>query len=574
MGAGFFLVSCSSTVIAQTQTGGAIVSDTTWQASNSPYLVNADIIVDQGATLTIEPGTVVQMGAGLSFAVKNGALNAKGTAALPIVWTSASGTPAPGNWGQLIFGPGTNSAATIVEQAQIRYGSGVRIDSASPTLNYLALQNHAGPAISMDLVSSPSGVGLSATGNTINGISVPAGAITGSVKWALRGIPYVVTQGEISVGARPSITAMSPATAERGQTVNAVISGTRLAGVESISFDDAGLSATLSGSATDSSVPVQIAVPEGQPLGTVGFSLQTAAGAVRYDSGITVVSPVPTVSVTSITPASVRRAQSQSFQLTGTYLDGAQVAVPSGSGLTLSNLQTSANQASFDLAATSTATLGAKSLTVTNAALPDSIGSAIVTVHSALPSLYSSPSPYAVAVDGAQHTLAIRLTDSDSVADTIILSVADPTIASVATSSVTIPAGSMQASVKITGLKPGMTVLNLTSATLGPASIQIFVFNPVMGSVVGPVLSPTVGVTVGQSGPVVSPAVKVTVSDGVPLTSAAVKVTVLDGGIVSKPVSVSVTDAARNVHSQPVGVSVSGVARAAYSRPVGVSVTN
>lgn len=560
-GAGLCLAIWTSLASAQTQTGGAILSDTTWPASNSPYIVTTDLSIDNGATLTIEPGTVIRMGAGTGFAVKSGALNAKGTAALPIVWTSASdvagGNPAAGNWGQLAFMAGT-SGTTVVEQAQIRYGSGMRIDGASPTLNDVALQNNAGSAISVDLASSPSGAGLSASGNTLNGISVPAGVISGSVKWGLIGIPYVVAQGEVSVGAKPAIAAITPSSVQQGQTVNAVISGTRLAGVESIKFDVAGLSAIFSGGATDSSIPVQIVVPETQPLGKVGLSLQTAGGEVRYDTGITIGAPVPTVSVTSITPSSIRRSQSQLFQITGTHLDGAQVTVPSGAGLTLSNLQTSPTQATFNLETTATATLGPKTLSVTNAAIPDSVGAALLTINSAAPSLYVSPAPYSVAVDGAQHSLTISLTGIDSVADAINLSVADPTVASVSPASVTIPAGSTQASVKITGLKPGMTLLNLSSATLAPLSIQIYVSNPLVGTVVGPVLSRAIAVNVsdGMVGPIPSAAVRVTVSEGVPLSSKPVTVTVLNGGYISQPVRVIVTDAKPAVYSRPVGVNV------------------
>lgn len=185
--AGFLL---SHAVLAQTQVGGNITSDTIWRAADSPFVIAADVSIRNGARLTVEPGVTLRMAAGTNLVVASGALRAQGTAKAPILITSAAdnanGTPKQGDWGRLTFQAGTNSAATLLEYLDIRYGSGIRIESSSPTLNRVAINNHAGAAISMDLSASPSGVGLSASGNDLNGISVPAGDITGSVQWRLR----------------------------------------------------------------------------------------------------------------------------------------------------------------------------------------------------------------------------------------------------------------------------------------------------------------------------------------------------------------------------------------------------
>lgn len=548
--------------MAQTQVGGDITSDTTWHAADNPFVVAADVSINNGATLTVEPGATVRMGAGTNIVVASGALRAQGTAAAPIVITSATdsanGTPKPGDWGRLVFQAGTNGASTLLEHLDIRYGSGIRIESAAPTLNYVAIDNHAGPAISMDLNASPSGIGLSASGNDLNGISVPAGDITASVQWLLRGIPYVVTSGEVSVGSRPAITAITPASIQQGQTLDATITGVRLGGVEGIAFDSPGVTGALAVGATDTSIALKITATVDQAAGNIGFSVQTAAGAVRFEPGIAVVPNVPTLNVSSISPGYIRRGETKAFQISGNLLDGAQVAVPANAGLALSNLQTTKTTAAFTLTASAAATLGPKSLTVTNASAPDSSAAALVTVAGAMPQVDVSPAPLSFAADGKPHAFALVLTNADMIDNTINLAMADPTIATVAPASVTIPAGATQTSVTITGLKTGTTALQIASPTLAPASAPVYIANPVPGAVVGPVVSRLVGVAMhaDQGEFAVSAPIGVNVANPAVVTSPAVGVNVSSGGYASQPVGVLMTEATPTVYSQPVGVTV------------------
>ena len=85
---------------------GALTADTTWTRAGSPYTVSADVRVEAGATLRLEPGTVVHLGAGANLIIQDGALNAPGLADNPIVFTSPfdipnpAQSPAPGEWGQ------------------------------------------------------------------------------------------------------------------------------------------------------------------------------------------------------------------------------------------------------------------------------------------------------------------------------------------------------------------------------------------------------------------------------------------------------------------------------------------
>ncbi len=89
--------------------GGVITTDTTWNLAGSPYIVNGGSVrVGNGATLTIEPGVEVRFEPLQSLLVGyttdgQGTLVARGTEAQPILFTSNSPTPAPGDWTRIDF---------------------------------------------------------------------------------------------------------------------------------------------------------------------------------------------------------------------------------------------------------------------------------------------------------------------------------------------------------------------------------------------------------------------------------------------------------------------------------------
>ncbi|MFT3779448.1 MAG: hypothetical protein QM772_14440 [Ottowia sp.] len=182
---------------------GTISSSTTWTTAQSPYVLQGDVVLDNNATLVIQPGVQVRMAAGASFTLRQGALQAVGTSSSPIVITSDAAAPQPGDWGQWRLTSGTRSAQTLFDHVRMSYGSGLVIEGCAPVLNNVAIQNHSGPAISVDLAASPAGRNLSASGNTLNAIAVPSGTIRGQVVWGLVGIPYLVQQGIVQVGQSP-----------------------------------------------------------------------------------------------------------------------------------------------------------------------------------------------------------------------------------------------------------------------------------------------------------------------------------------------------------------------------------
>lgn len=91
------IMSVSSTAAAGTTVVGHLTNSATWTAAAGPYRITASLTVANGATLTIEPGTTVYLGAGVNFTVANGGrLLAEGTAASPIVFAKIRPPPPTG----------------------------------------------------------------------------------------------------------------------------------------------------------------------------------------------------------------------------------------------------------------------------------------------------------------------------------------------------------------------------------------------------------------------------------------------------------------------------------------------
>lgn len=96
-----FLSSICFVATGQTNVSGGIYADTTWTLANSPYIVVDTVVVFPGVTLTIEPGVVVKFADSTRMEIRQANIIANGTSSDSITFTSNSGTPFAGIWGEV-----------------------------------------------------------------------------------------------------------------------------------------------------------------------------------------------------------------------------------------------------------------------------------------------------------------------------------------------------------------------------------------------------------------------------------------------------------------------------------------
>nr|WP_199045292.1 IPT/TIG domain-containing protein [Dyella sp. ASV24] len=466
-------------VAAQTSVSGPIKSDTHWTLADSPYVLSGDVVVQGGASLTIDAGTQIFMTTAASLTVQAGTVRALGSFAQPIKVSSdkvrQGVSAAPGDFRAWTFGPGT-TATTLLEHVQFEYGSGLAVQGSAPVFNYMDVRNNAGAAISVDLAASPSGVGNKASGNAVNGVLVPAGDITGSVTWGLRGIPYVVQSGAVSVGRSPSVSKIAPISIERGQSINMTVDGVRLDGLASASFDNTGLAVTPFTGGTSERLSLQVKADAAAKLGKATLRLQLDAGELEVPAALNVTQPLP--AITAIAPTTV---------LAGT---GPTELVVSGNNFT-TGAEVLVNSAALPTQLVNSGELrshlpvqtGAASLPVqVRIPEPGSTGQYLLSNTSNLsiempvpPKLSFEPTPIAMPPDQKPHDITLRLSKADFRDHLLELSVSDATKATVKPNSLVIAAGQTSATVSIVPLAQGSATLLAQSATLGSNSVPMFI---------------------------------------------------------------------------------------------------
>jgi parallel beta-helix repeat protein len=115
---------------------GKVEEDQTWAPSGYSFVAFASFIISEGATLTLEPGTVVKSEASIEV---YGALESEGTVEDPVTFTSyrddsvdgdtngdgSLSAPNRGDWYELLIAPGEGEPSTKLEHTNVIYGGNI-----------------------------------------------------------------------------------------------------------------------------------------------------------------------------------------------------------------------------------------------------------------------------------------------------------------------------------------------------------------------------------------------------------------------------------------------------------------
>jgi RHS repeat-associated protein len=173
-------------------TGGTLSQDATWNA-DQPYVLDGQVTIAAGTTLTLEAGAVVKGGYQVGWLLVNGTLLAQGTAAAPVVFTSARDDsiggdiyqdgartlPRPGDWYGLQFT--STSSGNLLDHVVVRYGgrggANVYMQASPVTLSNSEITDSASAGLQVESAAptitnnrierNPYGIYLSASGGLV-----------------------------------------------------------------------------------------------------------------------------------------------------------------------------------------------------------------------------------------------------------------------------------------------------------------------------------------------------------------------------------------------------------------------
>jgi hypothetical protein len=147
-------------------------NDKTWSLGGYVY-------VRDGATISIEPGTVIASTDGALFIDRGAKIMADGSADDPIVFTSALSTPAPGDWGGIIIygkAPVSTADKTLENEAIAGdiFGGNLPADN-SGILRYVRIE-YAGEEVALDQELNGLTLGGVGSGTTLEYVQVDRGS--------------------------------------------------------------------------------------------------------------------------------------------------------------------------------------------------------------------------------------------------------------------------------------------------------------------------------------------------------------------------------------------------------------
>ena len=188
--------------------GGTYTSNTYLNNPKIPYILDGDLKVSAGTTLTVAPGVVVRFEGNGTDLVVDGRLIVNGTNAKPVFFTSlrddahggdagndGSTAPSASNWGGIYLNHDATQLPSLLTGATILYGG---YDSS-----YYG--GHVHYPLRVTGLTQPTIVNVSLKNNRRNGIGLDNGKYSKDLRLNVTGLPYILA-GDLTVNAGVTMT--------------------------------------------------------------------------------------------------------------------------------------------------------------------------------------------------------------------------------------------------------------------------------------------------------------------------------------------------------------------------------
>lgn len=171
-----------------------IDEDTHWTRNGSPYIIYGDLVIRNGAVLSIDAGVEVRFAKvsgdggyedGAELVIRSGSLVASGRKGLPVIFTAHTSNPEPGYWGGII----SENNLFVLEHTDIRYAkNGLRLVrlswlvSSDSSTDYLEISNCSDSGILVD--GEYANVYHAIIRDNVKGIRTGSGFCNVTVNWS------------------------------------------------------------------------------------------------------------------------------------------------------------------------------------------------------------------------------------------------------------------------------------------------------------------------------------------------------------------------------------------------------
>jgi parallel beta-helix repeat protein len=135
---------------------GRVDRDSFLTLINSPYVVEKEVVVEKGATLFIEPGVTLKFNPGTSIVVRDGGVNARGSADRTIIFTSNSSSPSPGSYTSAVKFAQPSNLASFFRYCILEYAeTGLDIAYGGPEIDHCWISNHSQAGVKVTNEAEP-----------------------------------------------------------------------------------------------------------------------------------------------------------------------------------------------------------------------------------------------------------------------------------------------------------------------------------------------------------------------------------------------------------------------------------